>query len=58
MSDLDRMRAQLDEAARFYRTERERIERRIAEAEHDAEIDALLLACTPWKLRAWLGVLP
>lgn len=58
MSELDRMRAQLDEARRFYRSERERIERRIAERERDAEIDALLAAHRPWRMRAWLGVMP
>lgn len=43
----------LEEARRFYRAERERIERRIAEREREREIDALLLACTPWKLPRW-----
>lgn len=58
MSELDRMRAQLDDARRFYRAERELIERRIAEADRDAEIAALLAAHRPWRMRAWLGVMP
>lgn len=58
MSELERMRAQLDDARRFYRAERERIERRAAERDRDAEIEAMLRACTPWSMRAWLGVMP
>lgn len=58
MSELDRMRAQLDDARRFYRAERQRLERLVADAERDAKIDALLIAHTPWRMRAWLGVMP
>lgn len=53
MSELERMRAQLDDARRFYRAERERLERRVAEREREREIEAMLLACTPWKLPRW-----
>lgn len=42
----------LDQALQFYRAELRAIERR----ERDAEIDALVLACTPWRVPPW-GVL-
>lgn len=53
MTELDRMHARLDDARRFFRSERALVERRIAERERDAEIDALVLACTPWRLPPW-----